>query len=511
MKTNHYILALDQGTTGSTALIVDISNKNSHKIISQGTVDFKQHYPKADWVEHDLEDIWNSCIEAIKKALSLAQEKNSSFKVHEIKTIGITNQRETLCVFSRENGSALHPAIVWQCKRSLQICSELKEQGLEDEIKDKTGLLLDPYFTGTKIKWLMENEPNLRSKILSGKALLGTIDTFLLYRLTREQSFFTEPSNASRTLLYNLKEKKWDHSLLEIMGGIPESSLPRILDSHGHFGVTKGVSVLPDGISIHGILGDQQASLFGHKCFDYGESKCTYGTGAFFLMNTKDKIIKSHKGLLTTVAWQLNGDSSYALEGSCFIAGAAVSFLRDNLKLIQTVEESSHIPPNTEASPHLYYVPALCGLGAPHWKPEVKGAFLGLTRSTSREQIIKACLEGICFQVEDLLSVFRQEASCKLESLCVDGGASSNDLLMEIQAYLSNLKVTRPKIIETTAYGAALMAAYGTGLASDLKNLKSLKDYDKTFKPDHSKESQKLKEEKLTQWSKALSLLKAFY
>lgn len=505
MKTDNFILSIDQGTTGTTAFILNL-NPGSHEVLSSATVNFKQYYPKSDWVEHDLNEIWTSCEKAIEEAIILAASKNNFFKKEDLKTIGITNQRETLCVFSKD-GDPLHPAIVWQCKRSSKICEELKASGLEPEVKEKTGLLLDPYFTGTKLKWLIDNKPDLGEKIRSGEALVGTIDTFLLYKLTGGKSFATEPSNASRTLLYNIKERKWDETLLKIMGDIPESSLPKVLSSNSLFGKTRGVSSLPDGISISGVLGDQHASLFGHACFNYGESKCTYGTGAFFLMNTEDKIIRSKEGLLTTVAWELNGKISYALEGSCFIAGAAVGFLRDNLGLIKKAKETGFIPKDTQAAPELYFVPALCGLGAPYWKPDVKGALLGLTRSTSKDQIIKACLEGICFQVEDLLGVFRKEASLPLSKLNVDGGACANEILMNTQAYLSNLEVLRPKILEATAYGAALIAAYGSGIIKNLENLRKQKDPEESFKVTVSAEEVLLRDEKLTQWKKAINSL----
>ncbi len=507
MKKNHYILALDQGTSSTRAIIFELT-KNKHKVLAQAGIPFKQHYPKQDWVEHDLEEIWDSCLKAIKKAITLCEEKETTFKANHIKALALTNQRETLCVFSKKNGKPLHPAIVWQCKRSINICEDLKkEKNLEEQIRKKTGLFLDPYFTGTKLKWLMTEKESIKKKIVSGEAFIGTIDTYLLYRLTNAKSFFTEPSNASRTLLYNIKEKKWDDELLKIMGDIPITALPEILDSDALFGQTQNLQELPDGIPIHGILGDQQAALFGQKCFDYGESKCTYGTGAFFLMQTKEKCLENQSGLLTTVAWQIKGELSYALEGSCFITGAAVSFLRDNFEIIDHVNKTE-LKNKVEASPHLYFVPSLCGLGAPWWRAEVKGAFLGLTRSTSKEQMIQACLEGICFQVEDLISVFRKEASLDLKKLSVDGAACANNLLMKTQAHLSNLTLVKPEILETTAYGAALMAAHGCELVS-LGHLKTLKNKATFFKPTEQNEKQRQK--KLNKGQQAISALKLFH
>ena len=504
-----YVLSLDGGTTGATAFILSLNGK-SQEILASVTIDFKQHYPKNNWVEHDLNQIWEAFQRAILRAVSEAKTKDSNFDLKKLSCLGLTNQRETLCLFSAKDSAPLSKAIVWQCKRSYSICKDLKSQGLEPVIKEKTGLLLDPYFTGTKLKWLLDNKPELKEQIINGKALLGTIDTFLLHKLTGGSSYYTEPSNASRTLLYNIKEKKWDTELLDIMGGLKPKNLPEVRDSNSLFGKTKGNLVLPDGIDITGILGDQQASLFGHTCFNYGESKCTYGTGTFFLMNTGDKIVSSNQGLLSTIAYQINGKVSYALEGSCFIAGAAVGFLRDNLKLIDKAKDTGNIPKSTKASPNIYFVPALSGLGAPYWEPSAKGALLGLTRSSSKEEIIKACLEGICFQVEDLLDVFRKEASITLDKLFVDGGATSNEILMTDQAYISNLEVIRPKIIEATAYGAAAIAAYGKGLISSLEELKEQKTYDRSFKAKLSDHEADLRELKLRNWKKAIEAVKIF-
>ncbi len=503
----HFVLSLDQGTTGTTAILFDLGT-TPHYLVSEGSKDFPQHYPSSDWVEHDLEEILNSCEEAMRECLIKAKKKFPTFKETQIKTIGITNQRETICVFEKNSGKPLRKAIVWQCKRSAKICEDLKKNDLEKKFQNKTGLLLDPYFTGTKIKWILENEKTISKKIKSGEALLGTIDTFLLYWLTGGKSFFTEPSNASRTLLYNIKEKKWDKELLSLLGDIPETSLPEVIHSDSLFGKTKGLSFLPDNISIHGILGDQQASLFGQTCFKKGDSKCTYGTGAFFLMNTGKSPVLSKEGLLTTIAWDLKKEGmSYALEGSCFIAGAAVGFLRDNLHMIDHVKETGEIKEDTEAAPHIYFVPALTGLGAPYWKPKARGILLGLTRSTTKEQIIKATLEGICFQVEDLLATFKKESGLELKELCVDGGATANEILMKTQSYLSQLKILRPEILESTAYGAALISAYGSGFIKNLEDLKKQKTIGKSFDVKLTQEEQEQRKEKLEGWKKAVSLL----
>lgn len=507
---SHFVLSLDAGTTGVTAFLLSFTPSGEQKILASKTVDFKQYYPEATWVEHDLDEIWEATTQATKQACLKASQKDSGFHKSKIKSVGITNQRETLCLFSRREGKPLRKAIVWQCKRSLSLCEDLKKEGLEPLIKKKTGLLLDPYFTGTKLKWVLENEPEIKRKLESGEGLIGTIDTYLLYKLTRGKSFATEPSNASRTLLYNIEQNKWDPELLELMGSPNKDSLPEVLDSNSFFGKTLGLPFLPDGISINGILGDQQAALFGHTCFEFGESKCTYGTGAFFLMNTKEKLIQSTQGLLTTVASQIDGKVSYALEGSCFIAGAAVGFLRDNLGLIQTAQETGNLPEATEAAPDIYFVPALAGLGAPHWKPAAKGAFLGLTRSTSKDQMIKACLEGICFQVEDLLAVFRKEASFPIKQLSVDGGATANNVLMLTQAFISNLEVHRPKVIEATAYGAATLAAYGCGIVENLEDLKRQRSLERRFVPSSNEKMEALRQEQLRGWSQALKAVELF-
>ena len=505
-----FVLSIDAGTTGVTALILSVTEKSQEVLISY-TQDFPQEYPRNNWVEHDLDEIWSATGKSISRCLKLAKEKSSFFHETLIKSIGITNQRETLCVFSRKTGAPLRKAIVWQCKRSLDLCEQLKGQGHETLIRGKTGLLLDPYFTGSKLKWVIEEEPEIKEKIFSGEGLVGTVDTFLLYKLTQGESFFTEPSNASRTLLYNIHENKWDNKLLELMGGAPKESLPEVISSDSFFGETKGLSFLPDKISINGILGDQQASLFGHACFLSGEAKCTYGTGAFLLMNTGEKAIPSNKGLLTTISWKLGQKTYYALEGSCFIAGAAISFLRDNLKLIENVQETGLIPLEAKASPDLYFVPSLSGLGAPHWIPEAKGALLGLTRSTTKEEIIKACLEGIAFQVNDLLETFKEESSQNFESLSVDGGASSNQILMKTQAYLSQASIKQPESLESTAYGAALLAAFGKKILTNLEEIKEKKEFKASFQEKVSTDEEKrILEQKKSGWRKALRAVSQF-
>jgi glycerol kinase len=471
------IIAIDQGTTGSTVLMIDFNEPKNPQIVGKSTTDFPQHFPQSGWVEHDLDEIWRSITTSLN---SVFTKKSKAQEKFTIAGIGITNQRETLCVFEKGTGKPLCRAIVWQCKRSEAICHELKEKGLEPLFRKKTGLLLDPYFTGTKLTWLLRENNDVAKALKEGSALIGTIDSWLLYRLTGGAVHATDPSNASRTLMFNILTKEWDQELLNHLE-VPRLVLPEIKDSSGIFGYTKGCDELPDGIPISGILGDQQAALAGQTCFQIGEAKCTYGTGAFVLTNTGQVPKFSNQGLLTTVAWSIQGEYTYALEGSSFIAGAAVQFIRDQLGLIVHSEEASRIDPKATASPEIYFVPALAGLGAPWWNPKAKGAFLGLTRGTSKEQLIRATLEGIAFQVYDLLIAMQKDFGENISVLRVDGGASGNPQLMQFQADLLNIVVDRPKNIETTALGAAMFAALGVNIFKHLDELRHARTKDHDF------------------------------
>lgn len=467
MKT--YILALDQGTTSSTALLLDSKN---FSVVAQASHEHPQFYPRPGWVEHDLDAIWASLFKSIGKVLQLAKIKG-----FQIDAIGITNQRETTCAFDRE-GKAMTRAIVWQDRRTTEYCERLnKNPSLVKKINLCTGLPTDPYFSATKMAWLLKNKP--------GKYLLGTIDSFLLFRLTGGKVFATDASNASRTLLYDLKKADWNDELLKLFG-IHENRLPEVRDSFTFFGHTGKIPHLPEGIPITCILGDQQAALFGQGCVEKGEMKCTYGTGAFAMMNTGSEIIRSHHGLLTTVAYRYNNQNIFALEGSCFIAGAAVQWLRDNLKIIKSsaeIEALARQVKNPKLLENLFFLPFFSGLGSPYWRPEAKASICGMTRDTAATELAYACLEGIAFSVNDLLDSMQKDAHHRLKELKVDGGAVKNNLLLSLQASLSQTKVLRPKVIETTAFGAGLGAAVGLGQV-ELKRVAKLWKKENTFVPD---------------------------
>ncbi len=505
-----FILSVDQGTTGTTVLVVDLSDQDDLKIIGRCTVNFRQYFPKADWVEHDLDEIWSSVARACEEACMEAAHQCSRFKKKNILAIGITNQRETLCVYDRKDLKVLSRAIVWQCKRSSLICEDLRNSGLEKSIREKTGLFVDPYFTGTKIKWLIENNSEIAKKLKKGTAILGTMDSFLISKFGGGRDHKTEASNASRTLLYNIHEGKWDSELVSLMGLPSIDCLAEVQDSVGVFTKTKGLEFLPDGIPITGVLGDQQAALAGQRCFSVGEAKCTYGTGAFLLLNVgKDLVFSKHK-LLTTVAWQLDGRLTYALEGASFVAGAALQFLRDNLGILKNTGDSEALARTVLAAPEIIFVPALSGLGAPWWEPKVRGAFLGLTRATTKAQLVRACLEGVAFQVCDLIESMKQDYGDAIEVLRVDGGAASNSLLLEIQAQFAGLKVERPHNLETTAMGAILFAGLGVKVFSSIDKLKKSVAIHSIFEPNTSKRHVELVQEQKKAWLRAIHALKVF-
>ncbi|HAD05078.1 MAG: glycerol kinase [Desulfuromonadales bacterium GWD2_61_12] len=456
-----YILAIDQGTTGTTALLVarDLS------IRSRATVDFPQHFPQPGWVEHDPEEIWASVRQAIARVLA-----EGDVSARHIAAIGITNQRETTLLWERASGRAVHPAIVWQCRRSAEICRELRQRGVEELFRHRTGLVLDPYFSGTKLTWIFRGHPDLRRRAETGEVAFGTVDTFLTWRLSGGKAHVTDPSNASRTLLMNLETLDWDSQLCTLLD-VPPIILPGIADSSAIYGYTAGLDLLPDGIPIAGIAGDQQAALFGQACFAAGEAKCTYGTGAFLLENTGTQIVRSGHGLLTTVAWRLNGQACYALEGSAFIAGAAVQWLRDGLGLVRTSAEIEPLAASVADSGGVVFVPALTGLGAPHWKSGARGSISGITRGTTAAHLARATLEGIALQIYDLAAAMEQDRGDMLKLLKVDGGAANNNLLMQLQADLLGLPVVRPATVETTALGAAMLAGLGVGFWSGQREL----------------------------------------
>ena len=446
------ILAIDQGTTGTTVLLFD----EKLNLRGRGYREFAQHFPQPGWVEHDPEEIWASVEGAIADAL---HGSGAPVEASDVAAIGITNQRETTLVWDRATGKPIHRAIVWQDRRTADRCAAMKSAGLEEEFRRKTGLILDPYFSGTKIAWILDHTEE-HGRAALGELCFGTIDSYLVWRLTGGQTHVTDVSNASRTLLLDLHSRQWDKGLCTHLG-VPESMLPEVRTSSETFGHTKGVAGLRDGIPITGIAGDQQAALFGQACFERGDAKCTYGTGAFMLLNTGHQIIPSQHGLLTTVAWDIGQGPVYALEGATFIAGAMVQWLRDGLGIIQSAREVEELARSVEDSGGVVAVPALAGLGAPYWRPEARGLISGLTRGTTRGHIARAVLEGIANQVADLLSAMQADAGLSLRTLRVDGGAATNDLLMQFQADMLGVEVVRPQMVEATALGAALLAGLG--------------------------------------------------
>ncbi|HKL12938.1 MAG TPA: glycerol kinase GlpK [Halanaerobiales bacterium] len=469
-----YILAIDQGTTSTRALLYD---KNGD-IIKKAQKEFTQYYPKPGWVEHDPEEIWNSTLGVINNVI-----KKAKIKPFEIDSIGITNQRETTVVWDKNTGEPLYNAIVWQCRRTSDICKDLKEEGYEDLFRDKTGLLLDPYFSGTKIKWILDNVEGARKMAEENKIIFGTIDTYLIWKLTDGKVHVTDYSNASRTLLYNIHELKWDQELLDIME-VPSYILPDVKSSSEIYGYTDKNVFFGQHIPIAGIAGDQQAATFAQGCYEEGMTKITFGTGAFLLMNTGNEPVYSENGLLTTIAWGCDGEITYALEGSIFNAGSAIQWLRDELFLLNEAPDSEYFAGKVESSDGVYFVPAFTGLGAPYWNPEVRGTIVGLTRGSSKNHIVRATLEALVYQSKDLIQAMLEDSGLKLKEVKVDGGASANNLLMQFLADMTNTKVERPVNTETTVTGAAYLAGLATNFWNDLDDLMKKRKVEKVFEPE---------------------------
>jgi glycerol kinase len=468
-----FILAIDQGTTSTTAMVID----ETICIAGRSSVELKQHFPKPGWVEHDPGEIWETVRQAVKGAL-----ESAGIGGEKISAIGITNQRETTILWDRETGRPYHSGIVWQCRRTSDLCQQLKDKGFEELYRRRTGLVLDPYFSGTKIWWLLRNIDGLAAKAAEGRAAFGTVDSFLLWKLTGGRSHATDPSNASRTLLFNIHNMAWDPELCRPMG-IPEKILPEVKPNFSIFGATKDTGLLPDGIPISAMAGDQQAALYGQACFTRDEAKCTYGTGAFLLVNTGGAVIESRSGLLSSVGWQHGKDVTYVLEGSCFTAGSAVQWLRDGAGIIAKAREIEPLAAAADAGSELLFVPALTGLGAPYWNPEARGALLGLTRQAGRKEIARAILEGIALQIVDLASAMESDTGRKIISMKVDGGACENNLLMQLQSDYLDVEIVRPKIIETTAAGTAMMAGLTVGLFRSEEQILDTWRFDRAFKP----------------------------
>lgn len=467
-----FILALDQGTTSCRAILF-----NQHgEIQGVSQQEFPQIYPQPGWVEHDANTIWQT---QLKVAQDLLKEKNLS--AQQIAAIGITNQRETVVLWDRKTGEPVHNAIVWQCRRSTDICKQIKRAGDESTFRYKTGLVVDAYFSGTKIKWLLDEYPELRQRAEAGELMMGTMETWLVYQLSGKKLHITEPSNASRTLLYNITTGDWDDELLKLLT-IPRSLLPELRSSSEVYGQTQ-TEIFGGEIPIAGMAGDQQAALFGQGCFEPGTAKNTYGTGCFVLMNTGDEIARSESGLISTVAWQLDGKLTYALEGSVFIGGAVVQWLRDELQIIKQAAETHQLATEVEDTAGVYLVPAFVGLGAPYWNSDARGMISGLTRGANRKHIVRAALESIAYQSRDVLDAMAADAPTALQILRVDGGAAANDFLMQFQADLIQQAVERPTVIETTALGAAYLAGLAVGYWANLDDIRANWSLQRQFKP----------------------------
>ena len=465
-----YVMALDQGTTSSRAIIFD----EHQNIVNMAQKEFTQHYPKAGWVEHDPLEIYASQYGVLVEVLA-----RSGMEAGEISAIGITNQRETTIVWDKNTGRPVYNAIVWQCRRTSDFCTNLVERGYADEIRAKTGLLIDAYFSATKIKWILDNVEGARERAERGELLFGTVDTWLIWKLTGGAAHVTDVTNASRTMLFNIHTLEWDKDICALLD-IPMCMLPKVCDSSMVYGAARiGGAEIP----IAGAAGDQQAALFGQTCFARGDVKNTYGTGCFMLMNTGDTPVESKNGLLTTVAVGLNGKETYALEGSVFVGGAVIQWLRDELKLINESADSEYFANKVKDSAGVYVVPAFTGLGAPYWDMYARGAILGLTRGAGRNHIIRAALEGIAYQTLDVLKAMQADSGVQFKELKVDGGASANNLLMQFQADIAGVTVRRPMIRETTALGAAYLAGLATGVWRDLNDIKGQWTPDKLYEP----------------------------
>lgn len=469
---SRYIMAIDQGTTGTRIMLVD----RAGQIASLAYSEFPQIYPRAGWVEHDPEVIWGTTVNMMNQALEKVSATGS-----DIAGIGITNQRETTVLWDRSTLKPVHNAIVWQCRRSAPICDELKRRGYSALFQEKTGLIIDAYFSGTKIRWLLENVPDLKSRAQVGEIAFGTIDTWLIAKLTGGKIHATDYTNASRTLLFNIHDKCWDKELLGLLD-IPSALLPEVVNSAQIVGATDP-SILGTGIPIAGIAGDQQAALFGQGCFRQGEAKNTYGTGCFLLLNVGEREVEPRNGLILTLACDENGRPCYALEGSIFIAGAVVQWLRDGLCLIQNAIQSGELASSVDNTNGVYMVPAFAGLGAPHWDMYARGAILGITRGTTRAHVVRAALEGIAYQVKDLISAFEESTGTSFAELKVDGGASLNDFLMQFQADIAGCPIDRSKYVESTGMGAAFLAGIATGFWKPGEEIRNLRISDRRFIP----------------------------
>lgn len=493
----NFILAIDQGTTSTRAILF---NKKG-EIVHVAQQEFTQIFPQPGWVEHNANEIWGSVLAVMATVLA-----EVNIKPEQIAGIGITNQRETAVVWDKETGNPIYNAIVWQSRQTAQICEELKAQGYDQLFREKTGLLIDAYFSGTKVKWILDHVEGAREKAEQGKLLFGTIDTWLIWKLSGGRAHVTDYTNASRTLMYNIYELKWDDELLDILG-VPKSMLPEVRPSSEIYANTIDYHFFGHQVPIAGVAGDQQAALFGQACYQEGMAKNTYGTGCFMLMNTGDKAVKSEHGLLTTIAWGLDGKVEYALEGSIFVAGSAIQWLRDGLRMFKEAKDSEAYAARVSSTDGVYMVPAFVGLGTPYWDSDVRGAVFGLTRGTSKEHFIRATLESLAYQTRDVLSAMEQDSGIALKTLRVDGGAVQNNFLMQFQSDILNVPVERPIVSETTALGAAYLAGLAVGYWGSQEEIAKQWVIDKKFEPGMSdSEREKLYEG----WKKAVHAAMAF-
>ena len=489
-----YIMALDSGTTSNRCILFD----RSGRVRSVAQKEFTQIFPQPGWVEHDADEIFSTQLEVAQMAL-----RNAGASAADIAAIGITNQRETTIVWNKHTGRPVYNAIVWQCRRTAAYCDQLRDAGLVETIREKTGLVIDPYFSGTKIRWILENVPGARAQAENGDLLFGTVETWLIWRLTGGAVHVTDYSNASRTMLFNINTLCWDQEILNKLG-IPAAMLPAAMPSSHVYGCTDA-SFFGAAIPIAGAAGDQQAALFGQTCFEPGDSKCTYGTGAFLLMNTGETPIFSKNGLVTTIGWGLNGKVTYALEGSIFVAGAAIQWLRDELRFIESAADSEYMARKVSDTNGCYVVPAFTGLGAPHWDAYARGAVVGLTRGVNKYHIIRATLDSIVYQTNDVLSAMEADSGIRLSALKVDGGASANNYLVQTQADISAAPVLRPKCVETTAMGAAYLAGIAVGYWKDLNEIRQNWAVDRTFQ---SQISDEIRSNRIRGWKKAVNCAK---
>lgn len=492
-----YIMSIDQGTTSSRAILFD--KEGDIKGVAQR--EFKQYFPKSGWVEHDANEIWTSVLAVMTEVLN-----ENEINADQIEGIGITNQRETTVIWDKNTGRPIYHAIVWQSRQTQSICHELKEQGHEETFRNKTGLLLDPYFAGTKVKWILDNVDGAREKAENGDLLFGTIDTWLVWKLSGGEAHITDYSNASRTLMYNIYDLQWDDELLDLLN-VPKQLLPEVKESSEIYAHTKDYHFFGQEVPISGIAGDQQAALFGQACFERGDVKNTYGTGGFMLMNTGEEPVKSESGLLTTIAYGLDGKVNYALEGSIFVSGSAIQWLRDGLRIINSAPQSENYATRVDSTDNVYFVPAFVGLGRPYWDSEARGAIFGLSRGTEKEHFIRATLESLCYQTRDVMEAMSKDSKIEVNNLRVDGGAVKNNFIMQFQADIVNTAVERPEIQETTALGAAYLAGLAVGFWDSKDEIANRWQLETEFTPQMSEEDRT----KLYKgWKKAVEATQVF-